>query len=115
VDLITTYLGIKLRTPLVPSASPLSEEIGKIKQMEDAGAAAVVLHSLFEEQVETRPAASKAEFRIGPEAYLRHIAEAKRGVKISLIASLNCTTLGAWLSYARKITEAGADALELNV
>ncbi len=106
---------MKLRTPLVPSASPLSEEIEKIKQMEQAGAAAVVLHSLFEEQIEVPPAASEADFRVGPDAYLHQIAEAKRGVKIPIIASLNCTTLGGWISYARQITEAGADALELNI
>ena len=85
---------MKLRTPLVPSASPLSEEMDKIKQMEQAGAAAVVLHSLFEEQIETGPAAATAAFRVGPDAYLHQIAEAKRGVKIPIIASLNCTTLG---------------------
>lgn len=106
---------MKLRTPLVPSASPLSEEIDKIKQMEQAGAAAIVLHSLFEEQMESDSAASKPEFRIAPDAYLKHIAEAKRCVKIPIIASLNCTALGGWISYARQITEAGADALELNI
>jgi dihydroorotate dehydrogenase (fumarate) len=113
-DLATTYLGMKLRTPLVPSASPLSEDIDKIKQMEEAGASAVVLHSLFEEQAELHPAA-KPEFRVGPDAYLQHITEAKRCVKIPIIGSLNCTTLGGWLSYTRQITEAGADALELNI
>ena len=115
MDLTTTYLGMKLRTPLVPSASPLSEEIDNIKRMEDAGASAVVLHSLFEEQIETSPPAAEPKFRVGPDAYLRHIANAKRRVKIPIIASLNCTTLGGWLSYARQITEAGADALELNI
>jgi dihydroorotate dehydrogenase (fumarate) len=114
MDLSTTYLGLKLRTPLVVSASPLSEEIDKIKQMEQAGAAAIVLGSLFEEEIETGAAASEA-FRVGPEAYLKHIAEAKRSVKIPIIGSLNCTTLGGWISYARQITEAGADALELNI
>jgi dihydroorotate dehydrogenase (fumarate) len=114
VQLATTYLGISLRTPLVPSASPLSEDIARIKQMEEAGASAVVLHSLFEEQTELNSAA-KAEFRIAPDVYLRHIAEAKRCVKIPIIGSLNCTTLGGWISYARQIAEAGADALELNI
>jgi dihydroorotate dehydrogenase (fumarate) len=114
VDLATTYLGMKLRTPLVPSASPLSEDIDKIKQMEEAGASAVVLHSLFEEQTEVHGAA-KPEFRVGPDAYLQHITEAKRCVKIPIIGSLNCTTLGGWIRYARQITEAGADALELNI
>ena len=114
MDLATTYLGIRLRTPLVPSASPLSEDIAKIKQMEEAGASAVVLHSLFEEQTELS-AAAKTEFRIAPDAYLEHIAQAKRTVAIPIIASLNCTTLGGWISYARRIAEAGADALELNI
>src|SRR5438876_8766212 len=114
MDLATTYLGMKLRTPLVPSASPLSEDFDKIKQMEQAGASAVVLHSLFEEQAEA-DAAAKPEFRVGPKVYLEHIRRAKSGVKIPIIASLNCTTLGGWISYARRITEAGADALELNI
>jgi dihydroorotate dehydrogenase (fumarate) len=115
MDLSTNYLGLKLRTPLVPSASPLSEEIDKIRQMEQAGAAAVVLHSLFEEQMEGAPGPASTDFRVTPEGYLKHISEAKRAVAIPIIASLNCTTLGGWLNYARRITEAGADALELNI
>jgi dihydroorotate dehydrogenase (fumarate) len=115
VDLTTTYLGTRLRTPLVVSASPLSEEVDNIKRMEEAGAAAVVLHSLFEEQTETSRDVPKAKFWVGSDTYLKHIAEAKRCVKIPIIASLNCTTLGGWISYARRITEAGADALELNI
>jgi dihydroorotate dehydrogenase (fumarate) len=83
--------------------------------MEQAGAGAIVFHSLFEEQIEAGPEAARPEFRVAPETYLKHIAEAKRAVKIPIIASLNCTTLGGWLSYARQITEAGADALELNI
>ena len=114
MDLAISYLGITLRTPLVPSASPLSEDLAKIKQMEQAGASAVVLHSLFEEQTELNTA-TKPEFRIVPDAYLKHIAEAKRSVKIPIIGSLNCTTLGGWITYARQIAEAGADALELNI
>jgi dihydroorotate dehydrogenase (fumarate) len=113
MDLTTTYLGMKLRTPLVPSASPLSEELNKIKQMEQAGASAVVLHSLFEEEIEAE--ATRPEFRVGPKDYLEQIRRAKSSVKIPIIASLNCTTLGGWISYARQITEAGADALELNI
>jgi dihydroorotate dehydrogenase (fumarate) len=113
MDLTTTYLGMKLRTPLVPSASPLSEDLDKIKKMEQAGASAVVLHSLFEE--ETEGEAARPEFQVGPKDYLEQIRRAKSSVKIPIIASLNCTTLGGWISYARKITEAGADALELNI
>jgi dihydroorotate dehydrogenase (fumarate) len=115
MDVSTTYLGLKLRTPLVPSASPLSEGLDKIKQMEQAGAAAVVLHSLFEEQLNADSAEPRPEFRVSAEAYLKHIEEAKRAVKIPIIASLNCTTLGGWIRYTREITEAGADAIELNI
>jgi dihydroorotate dehydrogenase (fumarate) len=115
MDVSTTYLGLKLRTPLVPSASPLSEGLDKIKQMEQAGAAAVVLHSLFEEQLNADSAEPRPEFRVSAEDYLKHIEEAKRAVKIPIIASLNCTTLGGWIRYTREITEAGADAIELNI
>src|SRR6266704_94915 len=111
MDLTTRYLGLSLRSPLVPSASPLSEKMDNVRQMEGAGAAAVVFHSLFEEQID----AVAPECRVDPATYLEHIAEAKRSVDIPIIASLNCTTLGGWLSYARRITEAGADALELNI
>ena len=111
MDLTTNYLGLSLRSPLVPSASPLSEKIDNVRGMEQAGAAAVVFHSLFEEQIET----SAPEYRADPKTYLEHISTAKRSVAIPIIASLNCTTLGGWISYARRITEAGADALELNI
>jgi dihydroorotate dehydrogenase (fumarate) len=111
MDLTTKYLGLSLRSPLVPSASPLSEKIDNLRAMEQAGAAAVVLYSLFEEEIE----AVAPECRVGPATYLGHITEAKRSVGIPIIASLNCTTLGGWISYARRITEAGADALELNI
>jgi dihydroorotate dehydrogenase (fumarate) len=111
MDLTTNYLGLSLRSPLVPSASPLSEKIDNVRAMEQAGAAAVVLHSLFEEQIE----AVAPEFRIDPARYLEHIAQAKRSIRVPIIASLNCTTLGGWISYARRITEAGADGLELNI
>jgi dihydroorotate dehydrogenase (fumarate) len=114
MDLTTTYLGMKLRTPLVPSASPLSEDLDKIKQMEQAGASAVVLHSLFEEEAEA-DMATTGKFLVGPKAYLDQIRRAKSSVKIPIIASVNCTTLGGWISYTRQITENGADALELNI
>src|SRR5947207_478468 len=111
MDLTTNYLGLSLRSPLVPSASPLSEKIDNIRAMEQAGAAAAVFHSLFEEQIE----ATSPEFRVDPNTYLENITQAKRAVGIPIIGSLNCTTLGGWISYARRITEAGADALELNI
>jgi dihydroorotate dehydrogenase (fumarate) len=135
MDLTTRYLGLNLRTPLVPSASPLSNEVAGIKRMEDAGAAAVVLHSLFEEQVKSDLDEAQArlmygsesfaeavtyfpepvEFRSGPEEYLDKIRKAKEATGIPIIASLNCGGLGGWVEYARKIQQAGADALELNI
>jgi len=135
MDLSTTYLGLSLRTPLVPSASPLSGELDNIRRMEDAGAAAVVLYSLFEEQIAldrfelhhhlTEGTESFAEaltyfpeateFHTGPEDYLDHIRKAKVAVGIPIIASLNGTSLGGWTNYARQMEQAGADALELNV
>ncbi|HTL55861.1 MAG TPA: dihydroorotate dehydrogenase-like protein [Candidatus Limnocylindrales bacterium] len=135
MDLSTTYLGLKLRTPLVSAASPLSEDIEMIEQMEDAGASAVILHSLFEEQLRqdsvelaqhlehgtfSTPEAltyfpEPEEFRLGPEEYLNHIAKAKKAVEIPIIASLNGSSVGGWTQYAKAIQEAGADALELNI
>src|SRR5436305_14393819 len=111
MDLRANYLGLSLRSPLVPSASPLSEKIDNVRAMEQASAAAVIFHSLFEEQIE----ATAPEFRVDPKTYLDNITQAKRAVGILIIGSLNCTTLGGWISYARRITEAGADALELNI
>ena len=136
MDLSTTYLGMKLRTPLVPSAAhPLTDNVDNIKRLEDAGAAAVVMHSLFEEQLSlerreifesmTQGTESFAEaltyfpepseFHIGPEVYLEHIVKAKQAVKIPIIASLNGSTPGGWVEYAQKIEQAGADAIELNI
>ena len=135
MDLTTRYLGLNLRTPLVPSASPLSDEVDNVKRMEDAGAAAVVLHSLFEEQVRSEqdmvqyhlmygtdsfPEAltffpKPAEFVTGPEEYLGKIRRAKDSVSIPVIASLNGAAIGGWIDYAKKIQQAGADALELNI
>lgn len=135
MDLTTNYLGLKLRTPLVPSASPLSQVLDNLKRMEDAGAAAIVLHSLFEEQITherlelqhdlTQGTESYAEalsyfpepaaFHFGAEAYLNHIHRAKAAVDIPIIASLNGATLGGWTEFARQMEEAGADALELNI
>lgn len=135
MDLSTTYLGLKLRTPLIVAASPLSEELDSIKQLEDAGASAVVLYSLFEEQLRqdrdelaqnleqgtfSTPEAltyfpEPKEFRLGPEEYLKHIARAKKAVNIPIIASLNGSSVGGWTAYAKAIQHAGADALELNI
>jgi dihydroorotate dehydrogenase (fumarate) len=134
-DLTTTYLGMTLRTPLVPSASPLSEDIGNIKRMEDAGASAVVLYSLFEEQVAGQhhfagnssdsPTGIEAEiagyfphtraYYLEPEGYLNHIRRAKESVAIPVIASLNASSAGGWTEYAKQLQQAGADALELNI
>ncbi|MCG3118840.1 MAG: Dihydroorotate dehydrogenase A (fumarate) [bacterium] len=135
MDLTTRYLGRKLKNPLVASASPLSRHLDNIRRLEDAGAAAVVLFSLFEEEIlhETReldhyltygsesyaealnylPAPS--EFYLGPDEYLEHIRQAKAAVHIPIIGSLNGVSPGGWINYARKIEAAGADALELNL
>jgi dihydroorotate dehydrogenase (fumarate) len=135
MDLSTQYLGLNLRTPLVPSASPLSDGVDNIKRLEDAGASAVVLYSLFEEQLERESDAvdhhlahgsesfaeaityfpSPGSFRVGPEEYLELIRKAKAAAGIPIIASLNGASIGGWVDYAKKIEEAGADALELNV
>ncbi len=135
MDLTTNYLGMTLRTPLVPSASSLSEDVDNIKRMEDAGAAAVVLYSLFEEQIrfESRELNHYLSYHtdsfaealsffpqledvlIGPEGYLEHIRKAKEAVDIPIIASLNGTTVGGWTNYAKQMEDAGADALELNI
>jgi len=135
IDLKTTYLGLDLKNPLVASPSPLCEEISNIRQMEDSGAAAVVLHSLFEEQITLESsqldtsleagAESFAEslsyfpdmtsYNLGPEGYLEHVRKAKAAVDIPVIASLNGVSTEGWIKYAKKIEEAGADGLELNI
>ncbi len=135
MKLATTYLGFKLRTPLVLSASPLSENLDNIKRMEDAGASAVVFHSLFEEQLDPgnyrvrrgsgnggefssdalSDFSDEPDFKVDPETYVNHIAKAKAAVRIPVIGSLNGSTFGGWQRYARLIEQAGADALELNI
>ncbi|HVM94628.1 MAG TPA: dihydroorotate dehydrogenase-like protein [Terriglobales bacterium] len=134
-DLTTRYLNLNLRTPLVASASPLSHDISSIRQLEDAGASAVVLYSLFEEQLKqesleldfylsegTESYAESLsyfpepqEFHVGPDDYLEHIRKAKSAVEIPVIASLNGSSVGGWIQYATQIEEAGADALECNI
>jgi dihydroorotate dehydrogenase (fumarate) len=135
VDISTTYMGMALRSPLVMSASPLSETIDGIKRAEDAGAGAVVLYSLFEEQIRqerealhyhlTHGTESFAEalsyfpepetFRTGPDEYLDLIRQAKEAVDIPIIASLNASSVGGWTKFATTIEQAGPDALELNI
>lgn len=136
IDLKTTWLGLELENPLLVTAcGPLSDEIGKIRRMEDSGAGAVVLYSLFEEQLRlethelfhhttaSTDSFSEAssffpepsEYRLGPEEYLDHVREAKRAVRIPVIASLNGASPGGWTSFAKQMEQAGADALELNV
>jgi dihydroorotate dehydrogenase (fumarate) len=135
INLSTSYMGLTLRTPLVVSASPLSEDVNNLRRMEDAGAGAVVLHSLFEEQIELESedlshfldqgAESYAEavtyfpdmtsYNRGQEGYLEHVRRAKAAVDIPVIASLNGTSPGGWVRYAQEIEKAGADGLELNI
>jgi dihydroorotate dehydrogenase (fumarate) len=135
MDLSTTYLGLQLKHPIVPSASPLSQKLDGIRRLEDAGAAAVVLYSLFEEEIDgeshlldhylnigiesTAEALSyfpdMAHYNVGPDAYLRHLSNAKAAVDIPIIASLNGVSTGGWVKHARYLQEAGADALELNI
>jgi dihydroorotate dehydrogenase (fumarate) len=136
IDLSTTYLGLKLKNPLVASSSPMCREVGNVRRLEDAGASAIVLHSLFEEQIDVESeeldrfiaqgsdvsAESTASsfpdllYKVmGPEAYLKHIAKCKEAVKIPIIASLNGNTAGGWIGYAKEMQQAGADALELNI
>jgi dihydroorotate dehydrogenase (fumarate) len=135
IDLSTKYLGLLLRSPLVASSSPLCKDLANLQKMEAAGAGAVVLHSLFEEQLalesqslnrfldQGRESHAEASsyfpdldtYVAGPRAYLEHIRAAKKALKIPVIASLNGSTLGGWARYAREIEAAGADALELNI
>jgi dihydroorotate dehydrogenase (fumarate) len=136
VDLSTNYLGLQLKNPLVAAASPLTGNLDSLRQLEQAGASAAVWPSIFEEQIEheeneinrlyERGSEDYAEslgsylpamedYRIGPEAYLTKIEEAKKSVSIPIIGSLNGSSKGGWVRYAKMIQEAGADALELNI
>jgi len=135
IDLTTSYLGLNLASPLVVSASPLSRDVDGICRLEDAGASAVVLYSLFEEQLRQEEAdlnyhlaagtesfaesltyfPQASEFHTGPEGYLNHIRKAKSSVKIPIIASLNGSSLGGWTKFAGEIQRAGADAIECNI
>ncbi|MBO6523786.1 MAG: dihydroorotate dehydrogenase-like protein [Balneolaceae bacterium] len=135
MDLSTRYLGLELKNPLVPSASPLSKNMDSLKRLAEAGAGAIVMHSLFEEQINATSMEldhflshgtesfgealsyfpDMDEFEVGPDSYLEHIAEAKNSISIPVIGSLNGISNGGWINYAKLIEEAGADALELNI
>ncbi len=135
IDLKTKYLGLQLKNPIVPSASPLSRSLDRIKHLEDAGASAVVMYSLFEEEIahesaelnhylhygtESNPEAitympSAAEYNLEPDAYVELLRKAKSALAIPVIPSLNGITPGGWIKYAKHFEEAGADAMELNV
>ena len=135
MDLRTQYLGLDLPHPFMPGASPMVDDLDTVKRLEDAGAAAIVMHSLFEEQIEREHARTvqdvesnvnafaeassffpqASEFRLGPHEYLEQLRRIKAAVSLPVIASLNGVTATGWLEYARLIEEAGANALELNV
>ncbi|MFO0981540.1 MAG: dihydroorotate dehydrogenase-like protein [Planctomycetota bacterium] len=134
MDLATTYLGLELAHPLMPGASPLADDLDTVRRLEDAGAAAIVMRSLFEEQIlleeravreclgvheqsfaEATTFLPRHAFALGPAEYLEHVQRIKRAVRVPLIASLNGSSLGGWLDFAHLIEQAGADALELNV
>ncbi len=135
INLSTNYLGLKLKTPLVASSSPLCKDVANLRKLEDAGAAAVVLESLFEEQImidsneldrhlwQSVDVSAEAQgyypdfetYNLGPEKYLEHIRQAKKALEIPVIASLNGVSKGGWVDYAKQMAQAGADALELNV
>ncbi len=135
MNLETDYLGLKLAHPIIPGASPFCDNLDQVRRLEDAGAPAIVMHSLFEEQIlqeglahqlyreQIEDSFSEAasffpdakEFVLGPEQYLAQIQRIKEAVKIPVIASLNGAHPGGWIDYARKIEEAGAAALELNI
>ena len=135
VDLSTTYLGLPLAHPFMTGASPLADHLDTVKRLEDAGCAAIVLHSLFEEQITQAESGrihqmdpldpqfatvvsyfpQPEHYALSPDAYLEHLHQVKRAVKIPVIGSINGTTPSAWLKFARLIEQAGADAVELNV
>jgi len=135
VDITSGYMGLKLRTPLVASSSPFCKDIGNILRLEDAGASAIVLHSLFEEQIQVESGEldrfltetsdshgealsyfpEMASYNFGPEPYLNHLRKAKESVDVPVIGSLNGVSTGGWIRYAQLMEQAGADGIELNI
>ncbi len=135
INLSTKYLGLKLKSPLVASSGPLCKDLATLRKLEDAGAGAVVLESLFEEQImiesndldrnlwQSADVSAEAQgyypdfgtYNLGPEKYLEHISQAKKALGIPVIASLNGVSKGGWIDYAKQMAQAGADALELNI
>ena len=135
MDLTTTYLGLKLKNPLLPGASPMVDDLDTVRRLEDAGAPAIVMHSLFEEQIAMEAQAemrdvdahefsfseaatflpASDEFALGPDRYLEQIGKIRDAVGLPVIASLNGVTPGGWTHYAKLIEDAGASALELNI
>jgi dihydroorotate dehydrogenase (fumarate) len=135
MDLSVEYLGLTLAHPLLPGASPLADELGTVRALEDAGAPAIVMRSLFEEQLTQEQLSTfmateqhqsfsaeassmlpePSDYRMGPDRYLEQLRKIRAAVKVPVIASLNGTTLGGWIDFARLIEQAGASALELNL
>jgi dihydroorotate dehydrogenase (fumarate) len=135
MELSTTYLGLSLKNPVMPGASPLVHKLDSVRRLEDAGAAAIMMHSLFEEQITSQQLAEFAhtefsadssseassyfpqmeDYALGPDGYLEQISHIKEAVDIPVIGSLNGISMGGWTDHARLIQQAGADALELNV
>lgn len=135
MNLTTTYLGLTLKNPIVPSSSPLSRSLDSLKRLEDAGAAAIVMYSLFEEQIAHEASEIEhylsygtqsfaealtyfpetSQYNLGPDEYVDLIRKAKQSLSIPIIGSLNGVSVGGWMNYAKKIEDAGADAIELNV
>jgi dihydroorotate dehydrogenase (fumarate) len=113
MKLTTTYLGLELAHPFMPGASPLADSLDSVRALEDAGASAIVMRSLFEEQI-LRPRHAASAFMFGPDRYLEQVRRIKAAVSIPVIASINGTTTEGWLKYARLLQRAGADAIELN-
>ena len=134
MDLSTSYCGLRLSHPLMPGASPMVDDLDAVRRLEDAGASAIVMHSLFEEQIvrdrartahdleantdsfaEAASFLPQSHFALGPDAYLEQVRRIKEAVRVPVIASLNGVSASGWLDYALRIQQAGADALELNV